>query len=225
MSQQLIKCPTSGCTHKARQSTLAKYGVCSNCNKRGLTGKILDTFDEKKEIIDLTLLIPDEKKEVNIRQIQDDFAENDPDIILPIKARTKFSAKFRLDLWKEHFGRYFDGTCFCGAHMEFPNFHIAHIIPFCQGGSDNISNLTITCMPCNLAIRDENLVSYYMELYNIDIRAVNRKCAENHSKTCMAEKTINQKNGNNQKNEINELKEQLANLTLLVLEISLKLSK
>lgn len=42
------------------------------------------------------------------------------------------------------------GICaYCGLQYNPDDLQIEHIIPVCQGGSNDISNLCLACVPCN----------------------------------------------------------------------------
>lgn len=42
-----------------------------------------------------------------------------------------------------------DGLCAYCAQTLFDNYHVEHIVPLSFGGTNNLSNLCISCAPCN----------------------------------------------------------------------------
>lgn len=58
----------------------------------------------------------------------------------------------------------FDGKClYCGAQEtpDGPTFHLEHVIPRSTGGRDHISNLVISCPPCNRKKHAKPVVTHY----------------------------------------------------------------
>lgn len=44
------------------------------------------------------------------------------------------------------------GRCtYCGAEVEWSQYHCDHVEPVARGGSDEAKNLTTSCRPCNLS--------------------------------------------------------------------------
>jgi hypothetical protein len=57
------------------------------------------------------------------------------------------------------------GNCFtCEKKLDYHTFHASHITSVKNGGSDNISNLKICCITCNLSMGTRNLFEF-KELY------------------------------------------------------------
>jgi 5-methylcytosine-specific restriction endonuclease McrA len=57
------------------------------------------------------------------------------------------------------------GKCFtCNKELDYHTFHASHIISVKNGGSDNINNLKICCITCNLSMGTRNLYEF-KELY------------------------------------------------------------
>ena len=49
----------------------------------------------------------------------------------------------------------------CGAHFQFRNFHIDHIIPKAKGGQDTDDNLQLLCGHCN-SVKVDRPMSYLL---------------------------------------------------------------
>ena len=57
------------------------------------------------------------------------------------------------------------GKCFtCNKELDYHTFHASHIVSVKNGGSDNINNLKICCITCNLSMGTRNLYEF-KELY------------------------------------------------------------
>lgn len=45
---------------------------------------------------------------------------------------------------------YSNQTCtYCGKELTSKDFQIDHIKPVCKGGTDELTNLTVSCVDCN----------------------------------------------------------------------------
>ena len=61
------------------------------------------------------------------------------------RQKPRFNKRTRELLFKDQGGR----CMYCGRRMESSYFEIEHKIPEARGGSSSISNLQLTCAPCN----------------------------------------------------------------------------
>lgn len=53
-----------------------------------------------------------------------------------------------------------DGLCaYCERELN-GEFHVEHMIPLCRGGSNDWSNLAISCPECNMRKRDKTAVEF-----------------------------------------------------------------
>jgi hypothetical protein len=67
--------------------------------------------------------------------------------------------------WRIDCGNTIDSNCqVCNIDISYTNCHVAHVISVKNGGNNNINNLRITCMSCNLSMSTMNL-NEFKELY------------------------------------------------------------
>lgn len=175
----LIKCPNSGCPHRCRPDTFEKNGQCSRCIKYGKISSSVSpvilssitlpiTPNKSSDISEQKTPNISEKKTPNTTSNK----ENTP---IDTRSRKNLGNKFSVDLWRIHIGDTFEGLCFCGTVLTYPNFHIGHVKAFADGGDESINNTIPICMSCNLAMKTTNMNEYYKAKYNIDISTVDRK--------------------------------------------------
>ena len=78
-------------------------------------------------------------------------------IIKRIPVINKITSKHREEIWKHRIGERFNVKCptpWCTTIINpFSNWHSAHMIAKCKGGSDDISNMTPVCAKCNLSMQ------------------------------------------------------------------------
>ena len=64
-------------------------------------------------------------------------------------------------LWQQNFPDTLTGLCYCCSKtLDYHSFHASHIISVKNGGSDNINNLKICCITCNLSMGTRNLEEF-----------------------------------------------------------------
>ena len=69
----------------------------------------------------------------------------EPDMSGNGSARRKLSEHERQYVYKKY-----NGTCvYCGQSVMFPYMTVDHIIPLSKGGTNEFSNLQLTCQKCN----------------------------------------------------------------------------
>jgi hypothetical protein len=61
--------------------------------------------------------------------------------------RRRLSTKVRLAVYQRDQGR----CAYCSNPVNWPQYHCDHVEPVAKGGSDDIDNLCVACVPCNLA--------------------------------------------------------------------------
>lgn len=68
----------------------------------------------------------------------------------------------------------YDGRCaYCGKEIDIKDMQVDHIVPKCNGGTDDISNLNPSCRRCNHYKRASSL-----ELFRIMIEEIPEKLME-----------------------------------------------
>jgi hypothetical protein len=76
----------------------------------------------------------------------------------PENIRKKIPKTVRDTLWKNYFDSSLDGVCYvCNTQVNYHNFHAGHIISVKNGGTNNITNLKVLCVSCNLSMGINNL--------------------------------------------------------------------
>lgn len=54
-----------------------------------------------------------------------------------------------------------DSVCwYCGDDVTGPRFHIDHLLPVCQGGTNDLANLVPTCPTCNMSKNGQTVEEY-----------------------------------------------------------------
>ena len=73
-----------------------------------------------------------------------------------VSKRKQLNSSTRQVCWLNNVGPYYSSKCLCcyTRDMTVFNFHAAHIIAACKGGSDTVDNLIPTCANCNLSMGD-----------------------------------------------------------------------
>lgn len=83
-------------------------------------------------------------------------------------SRKSIPANVKMVLWKRDCGISIEASCpLCGCRIDYNNCHVAHIIPLAKGGSNNITNLKITCQSCNLSMGTKNLNTFHTEYFGV----------------------------------------------------------
>ena len=105
--------------------------------------------------------------------------------------RSGIPATVKDTVWRRCCGSNLDGVCFiCNSQITYNNCHVAHIIPVKLGGSNNVDNLRITCMSCNLSMGTQNLLKFKQKYFEYKKKA-----------TCAVDMTDTIPNLNNQLNQ------------------------
>lgn len=74
-------------------------------------------------------------------------------------------------LWSCRFGQAKEAPCFwCGRPMGFDDATVDHLIPRVKGGSNHLTNLVLSCDPCNQSR------SVAMQMEGINARGARRQC-------------------------------------------------
>ncbi len=70
--------------------------------------------------------------------------------------------KQKEQLWNLYFSKMCrNGRCYvCDNELDILHFEAGHVVPFSQGGTDNIDNLRSICLQCNRGMGVENLNDY-----------------------------------------------------------------
>jgi hypothetical protein len=77
--------------------------------------------------------------------------------------------------WRIDCGNTIDSNCqVCSIGISYTNCHVAHVISVKNGGNNNINNLRITCMSCNLSMSTMNL-NEFKKLY-FDKKQTSHEC-------------------------------------------------
>jgi len=75
--------------------------------------------------------------------------------------RKSIPKSVRDKLWNETFPDTLVGTCYCcSKKLDYHTFHASHIISVKNGGTDNVSNLKVCCITCNLSMGTRNLEEF-----------------------------------------------------------------
>jgi hypothetical protein len=84
---------------------------------------------------------------------------NAPKQTKPKKAKKKTIPKALRDaVWVNEMGKNYDGKCYaCQKQVDITTFDCAHILAEANGGETILTNLKITCKPCNLSCGTNNL--------------------------------------------------------------------
>ena len=128
------------------------YITCPNCYSKTKREGYLISSEEIKNLIS----IEDLKNEINllIQKKLDSFKvkkENKPN---GNNKRCPIGSRLRHEVFKRD-----NYTCKeCGATKEEITLHVDHIIPFSQGGTDELDNLQTLCETCNLSKSNKHWV-------------------------------------------------------------------
>jgi hypothetical protein len=80
--------------------------------------------------------------------------------------RKKIPKTVRDTLWKNHFDASLEGNCYvCNTSINYHNFHAGHIISVRNGGTDNITNLKVLCISCNLSMGVNDLNDFKQKYF------------------------------------------------------------
>jgi len=76
-------------------------------------------------------------------------------------------------LWIAKFGKSFTGKCMvCDLEITMIAFHVGHIKSIKNGGSNNINNLELICINCNLSMGSQNLCEYKNDYHDSIIQSL-----------------------------------------------------
>jgi len=121
---------------------------------------------EEEEIITLIENLNNDIK-VNLSQEKIDEANKKNGLYLSYlftnkSAERKSIPKSARDgLWRLSFPDSLTGYCYCcSKELDYHSFHASHIISVKNGGTDNISNLKVCCITCNLSMGTRNLEEF-----------------------------------------------------------------
>jgi len=103
----------------------------------------------------------------------DDIRENS---ILPIELAESMSTSserksipqsVRMELWRNHFGEQYEGTCFvCSEKIKKDQFDAGHVIAHAEGGSDTADNMRPICKTCNTSMGTMNLKEFKLRYHS-----------------------------------------------------------
>lgn len=81
--------------------------------------------------------------------------------------RVQIPATVRRSLWDSKFGLdNLDGVCFvCGSGINFHSFHVGHVIPVANGGTNVLTNLECVCISCNLSMGAQHLAEFKQKYF------------------------------------------------------------
>lgn len=75
----------------------------------------------------------------------------------------------------------FKGKCaYCGCSIDINNFHIEHIIPKKNGGTDKFDNLLPACCDCNLSKGSLDIESFRKKIENLIITKHHGRLIKNY---------------------------------------------
>jgi len=104
----------------------------------------------------------------NEHKIKIFLEEIDENSIFPVNLEIveKFYRKtipksLRRELWKNHFGERFNGSCFvCKERIKKDSFEAGHVIAVSEGGENKLENLRPICKLCNRSMGSMNLEEF-----------------------------------------------------------------
>ena len=75
--------------------------------------------------------------------------------------RKKIPKKVRHDVWDKRFSEKTHGNCYCCEEkVSIHEFHCGHIVSVSDGGTNELVNLEVVCIKCNLEMSTMNMETY-----------------------------------------------------------------
>jgi 5-methylcytosine-specific restriction endonuclease McrA len=79
-------------------------------------------------------------------------------IITCKKKKNPIPKAVRHQVWKKYIGNTLEGKCYvCNRIVYYDNFDAGHVVAEANGGEISVSNLRVTCKPCNTSCGTKNL--------------------------------------------------------------------
>ncbi len=123
----------------------------------------IEINEKKKEILDESnFYLGLFRKYEWIGRLFKDYDEVDHSKLELLQKKNKIPKKKSNEVWNKRFNGITTGSCFtCNEEVDFQKgFHCGHIMPYCQGGSNDLSNLEVVCSVCNLNMGTMNMMDY-----------------------------------------------------------------
>ena len=140
-----------------KQSIQLTYS--GNVKVKGTIQKLPGVFS-KSIIMDLN---PSGQMKIHL----DDIKENSvlpielAETMSPSSERKSIPQSVRMELWRNHFGEQYEGTCFvCSEKIKKEQFDAGHVIAHAEGGSDTADNMRPICKTCNTSMGTMNLKEF-----------------------------------------------------------------
>lgn len=79
---------------------------------------------------------------------------------LELNTRNRLNDPGILHLWIKQ-----DGRCaYCCKSLETLRYHVDHIIPKAQDGSNHLTNLALACIHCNITKKDKSVLTFMLKM-------------------------------------------------------------
>jgi len=83
-----------------------------------------------------------------------------------IMLRKGVPKSLKMELWRNHFGNRYHGSCFvCKGQIKKDYFEAGHVVAVANGGTDTLENLRPVCITCNRSMGTENLEEFKREYH------------------------------------------------------------
>ena len=81
--------------------------------------------------------------------------------------RKQIPKMIRGKVWEQYHGTSLIGACYCCKRElhAFDAWHVGHIVPHANGGSDTASNLRPLCASCNTSMGTQNMDEFKAQYY------------------------------------------------------------